>query len=333
LIIFAILILGASMVEKIIKTILYTMFNIPDDSLFGEALLFFVYNNVKIFFLITIVIFIVAVIRSYFAPEKTRDYLAKKGEFTGNVLAALLGVVTPFCSCSAVPLFLGFIGAGVPLGVTFSFLVASPLINEVSIILLWTMFGWKIGLLYISTGLAISVLSGLLIGKLKLEHLLMDTARTGGVIQFSPVSETEKVKFSQRLSYARDYTVDVIKRIWIFVIAAVALAAVIHEYIPARIISQIAGRENPFAVLIAVLIGIPLYASCGGCSIPLVQALTEKGVQIGTALAFMMAVTGLSLPEFIILGKVMKVKLILIFAGIVGVGIVLTGYLFNFVLG
>jgi uncharacterized membrane protein YraQ (UPF0718 family) len=221
----------------------------------------------------------------------------------------------------------------VPLGVTFSFLVASPLINEVSIILLWTMFGWKIGLLYISTGLAISVISGLLIGKLKLEHLLMDTARTGGVIQFSPVSETEKVKFSQRLSYARDYTVDVIKRIWIFVIAAVALAAVIHEYIPARIISQIAGRENPFAVLIAVLIGIPLYASCGGCSIPLVQALTEKGVQIGTALAFMMAVTGLSLPEFIILGKVMKVKLILIFAGIVGVGIVLTGYLFNFVLG
>jgi hypothetical protein len=307
----------------------YTIFHIAPKTLLGEAVNFFVYDTIKIFLLLIVIIFFVSIIRSFLPPKKIRRILSHEKKYFGNVLAALLGIVTPFCTCSAIPLFLGFLEAGVPLGTTFSFLVASPMINEVALVLLLGLFGWKIALFYVASGLVIAILSGILIGHLKVENLVEEFSRKeedGGQIKSSEVS------WRRRVNYARKYTQSIIKKVWPYLLIGIGIGAFIHGYVPTDFLAQYAGSDKWYAVPLAVLIGIPLYSNAAGI-IPLVSVLTEKGVSLGTTLAFMMAVTGLSLPEFMILKKVMKPKLIAIFAGVVGIGIIFTGYLFNLVLG
>jgi len=306
----------------------YAVFNIAPQTLLASAVNFFIFDTLKIFILLAIIIFVVSIVRSFLPAEKIRNILSRKHKFVGNILAALLGIITPFCSCSAVPLFLGFVEAGVPLGVTFSFLVSSPMINEVALVLLFGMFGLKIAGIYIISGLIISIFSGLIIGKLPVEHLLADFVRKN---QARNDLVLPIMNWSQRLNYAKDYTWDIIKKVWPYILLGVGVGAWIHGYVPADFLVKYAGAGKWYAVPLAVLIGIPLYSNVAGI-IPLVSVLTEKGVAIGTTLAFMMAVTALSLPEFMILKKVMKTKLIIIFALVVGMGIILTGYLFNAIL-
>ena len=289
---------------------------------------FFIFDTVKIFILLAVIIFAVSIARTYMPPEKIRRLLSRKNKYVGNVLASLLGIITPFCSCSAIPLFLGFVQAGVPLGATFSFLVASPMINEVALVLLLGLFGWKIALIYIVSGLVIAVLSGIIIGEMNVKDLVEPF-----VFENMAKGDQEILKMAgaERISYAKSYTLDILKKVWLYVVIGVGVGAFIHGYVPSDFLAQYAGSGKWYAVPLAVLIGIPLYSNAAGV-IPLVSALTEKGVAMGTTLAFMMSVTALSLPEFMILKKVMKTRLILIFAGIVGVGIVLTGLLFNWIL-
>ncbi len=306
----------------------YRAFGIVPTTLLGSAMDFFVFDTLKIFILLSVIIFTVSIIRSYLPPEKIRAILSHKNKYTGNVVAALLGIIAPFCSCSAIPLFLGFVQAGVPLGVTFSFLVASPMINEVALVLLLGLFGWKIALIYIASGLIISILSGLIIGTMKVEDLVEPF-----VYQNSINGEVDLPRMSrkERVAYAKDYTLDILKKVWPYVLIGIGVGAWIHGYVPTDFLAHYAGSSKWYAVPLAVLIGIPLYSNAAGI-IPLVSALTEKGVSMGTTLAFMMSVTALSLPEFMILKKVMKTRLILLFAGIVGAGIMLTGFLFNAIL-
>lgn len=294
----------------------------------GEVVSYFIYDCVKILLLLAIIVFIVSIIRSFLPPEKTRHVLSGKGKYTGNVIASFLGIFTPFCSCSAIPLFLGFVQAGVPLGTTFSFLVASPMINEVALVLLLGLFGWKIALFYISSGLVIAMLSGIIIGKMKVENLV-EPFVFQNTMNANP--NLPKMSWSDRIGYAKTYTLDIIKKVWPYILIGIGIGAWIHGYVPTDFLAKYAGADKWYAVPLAVLIGIPLYSNAAGV-IPLVSALTEKGVSMGTTLAFMMSVTALSLPEFMILKKVMKLKLILMFAGIVGLGIIITGYLFNFFL-
>ena len=308
--------------------ITYSVFSIAHNTLLAEAVNFFIFDTIKILILLTVIIFIVSIIRSFLPPEKIRKVLSHKYKFTGNILAALFGIVTPFCTCSAVPLFLGLVETGVPLGITFSFLVASPMINEVAIILLLGMFGWKIALIYIVSGLIIAILSGLVIGKLKIENLVEDFVYQH---KFNNAVNVTEMSWHDRFSYAKIYTLDILKKVWPYILIGIGIGAFIHGYVPTDFLVRYAGRDKWYAVPLATLIGIPLYSNAAGV-IPLVSVLTEKGVAMGTTLAFMMAVTGLSLPEFMILRKVMKTKLILIFATVVGIGILFTGYLFNFIL-
>jgi len=306
----------------------YTVFGITPKTLLAGTVNFFIFDTIKIFILLTVIIFIVSIIRSYLPRDRVRVILSRKNKYVGNILASLLGIITPFCSCSAVPLFIGFVQAGVPLGATFSFLVASPMINEVALILLLGMFGWKIALIYIISGLFIAIFSGIIIGKLKIENLVEPF-----VYQDTVNSNIDLLKKSrkERIVYAFDYTKNILKKVWPYIIVGIGIGAWIHGYLPADFLAQYAGSDKWYAVPLAVLIGIPLYSNAAGV-IPLVSVLTEKGVAMGTTLAFMMSVTALSFPEFMILKKVMKIKLILIFAGIVGVGIIFTGYLFNLIL-
>jgi hypothetical protein len=303
----------------------YSVFNIALHTRAGEAVSYFIFDVIKILILLFIIIFIVSFVRTYLPPEKVRLFLAKKNKFTGHVLAALVGIVTPFCSCSAIPLFLGFVEAGVPLGVTFSFLISSPMINEVALVLLFGLFGWKIALLYILSGLIIAIVSGLIIGRLKVEHLVAEFVWNSK--HNNKASEIKTTK-KEKAVYAISYSLNILKRVWLYIIIGVGIGAWIHGYVPADFLVSYAGADKWYAVPLAVIVGIPLYSNAAGV-IPLVSALTEKGVAMGTTLAFMMAVTALSLPEFMILKKVMKTKLIIIFASIVGLGIIFTGYLFN----
>lgn len=314
--------------KLLVDWLTYSVFHLGIKTLFGQAVNFFIYDTTKIFILLSVIIFVVSIIRSYLPPEKIRAILSHKNKYVGNILASLLGIITPFCSCSAIPLFLGFVQAGVPLGTTFSFLVASPMINEVALVLLIGLFGWKIALTYIISGLVIAIFSGILIGKLKVEDLVEPF-----VYQTSVNASVDLPSMSrqERINYATDYTKDIIKKVWPYILIGIGLGAWIHGYLPVNFLAQYAGPDKWYAVPLAVLIGIPLYSNAAGV-IPLVSVLTEKGVSIGTTLAFMMSVTALSLPEFMILKKVMKTKLILIFAGIVAVGIMFTGFLFNFIL-
>jgi uncharacterized membrane protein YraQ (UPF0718 family) len=308
--------------------LVYNILNLEHSSRLADVLEFFIYDTIKIFFLLTLIIFVISVIRSYFPPEKTRRILSHKKEFIGNILAALLGIVTPFCSCSAVPLFIGFVEAGVPLGVTFSFLISSPMVNEIAVVLLFGLFGWKVTAIYIGTGLLVAIFGGLVIGKLKLEKWVEEY-----VYQFHNGQEYEIIKqtFKERLQYAKENTKDILKRVWLFILIAIGIGGFIHGYVPQDFLVRYAGRGNVFAVPIAVLIGVPLYSNAAGV-IPIVYALMEKGLSVGTVLAFMMAVTALSLPEMIILRKVLKIPLLGVFVGIMTVTIIAVGYLFNAIL-
>jgi hypothetical protein len=306
----------------------FSLFAIAPNTLLAGAVNFFIYDSVKIFILLSVIIFAVSIIRSFLPPEKIRFILSRKNERAGNVVASLLGIITPFCSCSAIPLFLGFVQAGVPLGTTFSFLVASPMINEVALVLLLGMFGWKIATIYVASGLVIAIFSGIIIGKMKVENLVEPFVYESSI---SAETVLQNMSWQERFSYAKNYTCDIIKKVWPYVLVGIGLGAWIHGYVPTDFLAEYAGADKWYAVPLAVLVGIPLYSNAAGI-IPLVGALTEKGVAIGTTLAFMMAVTALSLPEFMILKRVMKTKLILIFAGIVGAGIIFTGYLFNILL-
>ncbi|HIJ96634.1 MAG TPA: permease [Desulfuromonadales bacterium] len=307
--------------------VVFNLLGLSPGSHLGDALNFFIYDTLKIFFLLSVIIYAVAIIRSWFPPEKTKRILSHEREYIGNVVAALLGIVTPFCSCSAVPLFIGFVESGVPLGVTFSFLVSSPMVNEVALIMLWGMFGWKIALIYISTGLLVAIISGIVIGRLKMEKYIQDYVWEMQVGKGEIVEQSWK----ERFDYARDYTLELLKKIWIYVVIGIAIGGFIHGYVPQDFLARWAGRDNSFAVPVAVALGVPLYSNAAGV-IPIVQALTAKGMAIGTVLAFMMAVTALSLPEAVILSNVLKKPLLATFFGIVAVAIIFVGYLFNAIL-
>ncbi len=293
----------------------------------ADALDFFIYDVIKILLLLTAIIFVVSVIRSFFPPEKTRQFLGRKRSWVGNILAALLGIVTPFCSCSAVPLFIGFLESGIPLGVTLSFLISSPTVNEVALVMLLGLFGWKVAGLYIASGVGIAIVAGIILGRLKLERYVEEYVYQIKVGAADYVRPT----FRQRATDAWTYTGEILRKVGLWVLVGVGAGALIHGYVPVDWLAKYAGRGNPLAVPLAVLIGVPLYSNAAG-TIPIVQALTAKGVPIGTALALMMAVTALSLPEAIILRRVMKPRLLATYFGVVALAIVFVGYLFNAVI-
>ena len=317
------------MLKDLAHTIATSLFRLDPGSRLADALEFFIYDTIKIFLLLSVIIFIVSLIRSSFPPERTKRILSHKKEFIGNILAALLGIVTPFCSCSAVPLFIGFIEAGVPLGVTFSFLISSPMVNEVAVVLLWGLFGWKIAVIYLGTGLIVAIIAGMIIGKLKLEKWVEEYVYK--IKSMGTAVDITKQAFKDRLVYARENTTDILKKVWAYVLVAIGIGGFIHGYVPEDFLVRYGGPQNPFGVPVAVALGVPLYSNAAGV-IPIVYALMEKGMSTGTVLAFMMAVTALSLPEMIILRKVLKVPLLGVFVGIMTVAIIGVGYLFNAIL-
>ena len=306
------------------------------DSVFGmtkgahltEALRFFVFEFPKVMMLLTLIIFLVGIIRTYFTTERTRKALEGKKTFTGNLMASALGIVTPFCSCSAIPLFLGFVESGVPLGVTFSFLISAPMINEVAVVLLYGMFGWKVAAIYVGTGLAIAIVAGWIIGLLKLEKWVEPWVYETHLGDSG--EEEEKISFGSRISLGYDAIKDIVGKVWIYVALGIAVGAGAHGYVPEEFMAALMGKSAWYSVPLSILIGIPLYSNAAGI-VPIVSVLIEKGASLGTALAFMMAVIGLSLPEMIILRKVLKLPLIFTFIGVVGSGIMIVGYLFNII--
>ena len=293
----------------------------------SSSLEFFLYDTPKVLLLLTLVVFGVGIVRSFFTPERTRKILAGKRESLGNVLAAALGIVTPFCSCSAVPLFIGFVTTGVPLGVTFSFLISAPMVNEIALVLLFGLFGWKVAALYLGTGLAIAILAGWTIGRLKMERHVEDWVYQ---MQTGDGGEETELDGSGRLHCGIDAVKDIVGKVWPYVVAGIAVGAGIHGYVPENALAGLMGKDAWWSVPLAVLIGIPLYSNAAGI-IPVVQALLAKGAALGTVLAFMMAVVGLSLPELVILRRVLKPQLIAVFVGVVAFAIIITGYLFNLV--
>jgi len=306
--------------------LVYGVLKLEPGTRLTSALHFFLYEAPKVLLLLTIVVFGVGIVRSYFSPEKTRKILENKPLLLGNVLASTLGIVTPFCSCSAVPLFIGFVEAGIPLGVTFSFLIAAPMINEIAIVLLFGLFGWKVTLLYVSTGLSIAILAGYLINKLKVERYVEDWVYT---IRSQPLDmQEERPSLNDRVESGFTQVREIVSKVWLYVIVGIAVGAGIHGYVPENFMASLMGKSAWWAVPVSVLIGVPLYSNAAGI-IPIVHALLEKGASLGTTLAFMMSVIGLSLPETIILRKVLKLPLIFIFVGVVAMGILLVGYLFN----
>jgi uncharacterized membrane protein YraQ (UPF0718 family) len=314
------------MLKAFAHYLVYDLFGMVQGTRLSDALEFFIYDAIKIFLLLSVIIFIVSIIRSYFPPERTKHILSHKREFIGNILAALLGIVTPFCSCSAVPLFIGFVEAGVPLGVTFSFLISSPMVNEVAVVLLWGLFGWKIAVTYMAAGLSVAVFAGYIIGKLKLERWVEDYVYR--IRSLGAAVDRVKQTFKDRLVYARLNTAEILQKVWIYVIIAIGIGGFIHGYVPEDFLVRYAGPQNPFGVPVAVALGVPLYSNAAGV-IPIVYALMEKGMSMGTVLAFMMSVTALSLPEMIILRKVLKINLLAVFVGIMTITIIGVGYLFN----
>jgi len=314
--------------KPITDFLINTILRLEKGTHLTESLRFFLFEVPKVLLLLTLIIFFVGIIRTWFTPERTRKALEGKSLFTGNVLASMLGIVTPFCSCSAIPLFLGFVESGVPLGVTFSFLIAAPMINEVAVILLFGMFGWKVTAIYVSTGLIIAILSGWLIGKLKLEKYVADwvyKTRFGGNQQTQ-----EKLTFENRIKFGYAAVKEIVGKVWIYIVIGVAIGAGMHGFVPENFMVSIMDKANWYSVPLSVLIGVPLYSNAAGI-IPIVSVLIEKGVPLGTALAFMMSTIGLSLPEIIILKKVLKWQLIAAFVGIVATGILIVGFIFNWI--
>jgi uncharacterized membrane protein YraQ (UPF0718 family) len=312
--------------EPITTWLSFSLLHLSSTDSFGAALAFFLYETPKVLLLLVLVVFVVGIIRTFFTPERTRRLLAGRRESTGNVLASLLGIVTPFCSCSAVPLFIGFVTTGVPLGVTFSFLIAAPMINEIALVLLFGLFGWKIAALYAGTGLLVAILAGWIIGRLQLERYVEPWV-------FSmKVGASEDTSFSlsweDRFQQGYQAMKEIVGKVWPYLLAGIAVGAGIHGYVPTDLMAGIMGKDAWWSIPLAVILGIPMYSNAAGI-LPVVQALLGKGAALGTVLAFMMSVIGLSLPETIILRKVLKLPLIATFIGVVALGILLVGFLFN----
>jgi len=311
--------------EPISKWLTYSLIHLAEGSMLASAVQFFLYETPKVLMLLTLVVFGVGIVRSFFTPERTRRILQGKRESAGNVLAALLGIVTPFCSCSAVPLFIGFVTTGIPLGVTFSFLIAAPMVNEIALVLLYGLFGWKIAAIYLSTGLLIAIVAGWTIGRLHMEKGIEDWVFE---TQLGEAGADERLDWAARVRAGLDAVKEIVGKVWPYVLAGIAVGAGIHGYVPENFMASIMGKGAWWSVPVAVLIGIPMYSNAAGI-IPIVQAILEKGAALGTVLAFMMSVIALSLPEFVILRKVLKPRLIAVFIAVVGTGILLVGYLFN----
>jgi uncharacterized protein len=321
--------LAYSQLEAVSNWLTTQVLGLSLETHLGSSVQFFLYDTPKVLLLLVLVVFVVGIIRSFFTPTRTQRVLAGKRASVGNVLAALLGVVTPFCSCSAVPLFMGFVTAGIPLGVTFSFLIAAPMVNEVALVLLFGLFGWEIALLYLGTGLLLAIIAGWTIGRLRMEPHVEDW-----VYQMQAVSRDEAEEqrsWDERLAEGREAVRDIVGRVWLYVVFGIAIGAVIHGYVPEDFMASLMGKEVWWSVPLAVVLGIPMYTNAAGI-IPIVEALLGKGAALGTVLAFMMAVIALSLPEMIILRKVLKPRLIGVFVGVVGCGILVIGYLFNLVI-
>lgn len=299
------------------------------DSHVGGALQFFFYDTPKVLLLLTGIVFVMGMINSYFTPERTRSLLAGRTEGVANVMAAAIGIVTPFCSCSAVPLFIGFVQAGVPLGVTFSFLISAPMVNEVALTLLFGMFGWKVALLYLGLGLSVAIVAGWIIGRLNMEAYLEDWVRN--MPRVSAEIEAGGISLSERIEAGFQSVREIVGKVWPYILAGIAIGAGIHGYVPEDFMAAIMGKDAWWAVPLAVVIGVPMYTNAAGV-IPIVQALLAKGAALGTVLAFMMSVIALSLPEMVILRKVLKTRLIATFTGVVATGILIVGYVFNWVL-
>ena len=299
-------------------------FGIPMETRLGGSIHFFFYDTVKILILLSIMIFVISYLRTFFQPQKTKEMLEKIHGPRAHLAASLLGIITPFCSCSSVPIFIGFIEAGIPLGVTFSFLVTSPIVNEAAFAVLWAAFGWKVAFAYAGMGIVIGVVSGMIIGRFNPEDHLEAGVFNGEGFSKSQADMTQK----ERLAYAGEHVVDILKRIWLYLLIGIGIGAAIHGWAPEEILAKYAGSDNPLSVVIAVLCGIPLYANAIG-TIPIAEALIGKGVGLGTALAFMMAVTALSVPEMVLLRKVMKPRLIAIFVATASIGILMVGWMFN----
>ncbi len=304
----------------------YRLFHLSPDSHLGAAVAFFVFEVPKVLLLLTGVVFVVGLLRSFFTPERARQLLAGRREASGNVLAAFFGVATPFCSCSAVPLFIGFVTAGVPLGVTFSFLIAAPMVNEVALVLLFGLFGWRVAAIYLGAGLAIAIVAGWTIGRLRLEHHVESWVWQ---IQTQQAATQERKTWGERFAEGRAAVREIVGKVWLYVVIGIAIGAGIHGFVPTDFMASFMGRDAWWAVPLAVLLGVPMYANAAGI-IPIVQALLEKGAALGTVLAFMMSVIALSLPELVILRKVLRPRLIATFVAVVAGGILGVGYLFNF---
>jgi len=314
-----------SIIQPLANWLTFDLLSLPADSRLGESVAFFLYDVPKILLLLGGMIFLITVLRSFFSPEQTRALLGGKREGVGNLMAATLGIVTPFCSCSAVPLFIGFVEAGVPLGVTFSFLIAAPLINEVALTMLFGLFGWKIAGMYVLSGLFIAVVAGVIIGRLKLERYVEEFVWQ---IKAQKSADLGKPTWTQRFEMAWQSTREIVGKVWLYVVIGIAIGAGIHGYVPESALIEIMGKNAWWSVPAAVVLGVPLYSNAAGI-MPVVSALMEKGAALGTVLAFMMAVVGLSLPEMIILRRVLKPRLIAVFVLVIALGITLTGYLFN----
>jgi len=312
--------------EAIASWLVFDALQLNQDARYSEALRFFLFEVPKVLMLLALIIFVVGIIRTYFSPERTRRLLEHRTTLFGNILASLLGIVTPFCSCSAIPLFLGFVESGVPLGVTFSFLIAAPMINEVAVVLLLGLFGWKVALIYVVTGLAIAIMAGWIIGRLRLEKWVQDWVYSSN---FGSSSDEENgISFTERVQRGLDTVKEIVGKVWVYILLGIAVGAFAHGYVPEDYMATLMGKSAWYSVPLSVLIGIPLYSNAAGI-VPIVSVLLEKGASLGPSLAFMMSVIALSLPEVIILKKVLKLPLIVTFVGIVGVGIMLVGYLFN----
>ncbi len=313
--------------QRVVDSLIYDKFGLDSKSALGSALDFFLFDTVKIFLLLTVIIFIVTVIRSYFPTEKVRDYLEGKHPIVGHIAAAVFGIITPFCSCSAIPLFLGFIQARIPLGVTFSYLISAPMNNEIAIAMLFALFGWKITALYIGFGLLVAIVAGIVIGKMDLEDEILIKPPASK----PPKIEEAKIPFKKRAKEAFDYTKDILKKVWLYIVIGVGIGAFIHGYVPTEFIVKYAGGNAWYAVPIATVLGVPMYSNAAGV-MPLIEVLTQKGMLLGTALSFMMAITALRLPEAMILKKILSIKLISIFFGVVAFGIMAIGFIFNAIL-
>jgi uncharacterized protein len=310
--------------SELIGSLVENVFGLSVKDKLGGSIHFFIYDTIKIFILLSVLIFLISYIQSYFPPERTRKILGGIKGIKGNILGALLGTITPFCSCSSIPIFIGFTSAGLPLGITFSFLISSPMVDIASLLLLISFFGSKIAIAYVVVGLILAVVGGTIIDKLGLEKYVQGYVREIEAVESEDIEMTRE----ERISYSKDQVKDIIKRVWMYVLIGVGIGAAIHNWIPRSVIENVIGDNNPFAVLLATVVGIPMYADIFG-TLPIAEALFGKGVGVGTVLAFMMAVTALSLPSMIMLSKVVKPKLLGIFIGIVSIGIIIIGYLFN----